>query len=288
MPITKIAPNNVDDLLVGGSIEPPVQDDSVKPEHPERDEPASKSNESESDDNQHLDEEKSPVGDKKSPEKSESSHSDEIDEYGNEVEKPRTYTEEEVNKMMRDRVKRGNLNQDQQQQVKQASSEFKFDENSNEDWQAQLDRYIDHRLDTRELKITAKHHQEREAQASAEFEAKFATGMNKYKDFQDVMMDKPITDAMVMATRAMKDPAAFLYSAAKNHSKELEKISKIPDALAQAAEIGKLEERMRKSKNITRASKPVNSDAGDMTDKIQRNPRDIDHLIEKHARSRRR
>ena len=64
---------------------------------------------------------------------------------------------------------------------------------------------------------------------------------------------------MTIASRAMKDPAAFFYAAAKRAPQELQRIAQIPDQYVQMVEIGKLEERMKQSKsgNATKAPKPL-------------------------------
>jgi hypothetical protein len=62
---------------------------------------------------------------------------------------------------------------------------------------------------------------------------------------------------MTLATRAMADPAAFLYAAAKRAPQDLERISKIRDPYAQMTEMGKLEERMRRNKPATQAPRPL-------------------------------
>jgi len=62
---------------------------------------------------------------------------------------------------------------------------------------------------------------------------------------------------MILATRAIQDPASFIYAAAKRHPQDLERISKIRDPWAQANEMGRLEERMRVAKPGTKAPNPL-------------------------------
>lgn len=213
---------------------------------------------------------------------------DSVDDYGNPKPESKMYTEEEVNerinKAIRDRLQRGN-NQQQQQPVQAAQQDFKYDESSDQSWEAQLETFVERTLEKVGQKQQAKALENKEAAIQAEFETKIHSGMSKFSDFVEVVGSKPITDAMTIATRSMKDPAAFLYAAAKTQAAELERISKIPDAYAQIAEIGRLEERMRKTKNATNAPKPLNKTAGDMSDKAA-NRSNVDDKIRQHAKTK--
>lgn len=201
----------------------------------------------------------------------------ETDEYGNKITKKqqKLYTEEEVNQRIRERLSRGKYAQEQQptqQQVQQAAQDFKADPASEESWEAQLESFVVNTVQ----KLGNKHQQEQqqaqqeqwqaqERQVQEQFQDKFTSGMAKYDDFGDVVGSKPITNGMMMATRSMNDPAAFIYTAAKQQPAELERISKINDPYQQAAEMGRLEERMRKARTVSRAPKPstrVKSDVG--------------------------
>jgi hypothetical protein len=62
---------------------------------------------------------------------------------------------------------------------------------------------------------------------------------------------------MTLALRGMNDPAAFIYAASKREPQEIERISKLRDPYARMVEMGKLEERMRRNKPITKAPKPL-------------------------------
>jgi hypothetical protein len=70
---------------------------------------------------------------------------------------------------------------------------------------------------------------------------------------------------MTIATRAMSDPAAFLYAAAKRHPTELQRISNISDPYVQMVEVGRLEERMRKNKPVSKAPRPLTQTREDAT-----------------------
>src|SRR6478609_8163505 len=153
-----------------------------------------------------------------------------IDEYGNPVEKPKTYTEEEVQRMIRDRLSRGRHAEQQpaQQQPQQKAAEgFTADPNSEESWEAQLEQFIEKTIDKRQTKQSEAQWRQQESARQAEFESKFSSGMNKYQDFHQVVSGKPITDSMMMATRNLENPAAFVYAASKMHAAELQRIASI-------------------------------------------------------------
>lgn len=185
----------------------------------------------------------------------------EVDDYGTKVGKPKMYTEEEVNRMMRERFKRGNHgeqpNQQQQQTLQNAAKDFTPDPNSADSWELQLEQFIEATNEKLARKRIEKEWKQKEEQSQADFEIKFTQGMGKYSDFQNVVANKPITEAMMLATRSMKDPAAFIYAACKQRPEELAAIAKMADPLAQAVEMGKLEERMKKARTLPSAPTPA-------------------------------
>lgn len=196
-----------------------------------------------------------------------------LDEYGNEKPKPRVYTEEEVNdrinKAVRDRLSRMKSNDQAmptQQQVQQAQQGFEYNPDSDQGWQQQLETFIEQTLTKVSQKHATRQQQEREHQAQTEFQDKFTQGMERFNDFREVVSSQPITDPMTYALRGMKDPAAFVYAASKRHPQELQRISQIGDPYAQMVEMGKLEERMRKTapskSNAPRPVQRLKEDAG--------------------------
>lgn len=210
---------------------------------------------------------------------------DETDEYGNSVPKPveKMYSEEEVQRMIRERLARGQHGQQAQQEAQK--EQFQYDENAEGTWEQQLETFVEKTLEKVTKKQADKQWQANETKKQQEFEDKFTTGMGKYKDFVAVVASQPITNAMMMATRSMKDPAAFIYAASKQHPKEIERIAQIPDAYQQSAEIGRLEERMRKARAVTKTPKPLSKNSSDVSDKV--NPRRaIDDLIRLDAKKR--
>jgi len=303
-----ITPNNVDDILVMGTPMPapevdnqaPVETADTNDDTPQYDDadikelkadnveqPEQKVGEPEDEVNPYVDEQKEEA---QSEVKAEAPA---VDEYGNETAKPRMYSEEDVQRMIRDRLSRGSVAQQQSaqqtQQVQQAAKDFQADPNSQDSWEVQLENFVEKTFNKMAQKQQQEQAQQIENQRRAEFDTKFTTGMSKYGDFVDVVKERPITDAMLMATRSLENPAAFIYAAAKLQGAELDRISKINDPYQQAAEMGRLEERMRKSKAVTKAPRLVKSDRTDIVEKPdpkKQENRNIDGLIEKHARSK--
>jgi hypothetical protein len=210
-----------------------------------------------------------------------------IDEYGNPVEKPRTYTEEEVQRMIRDRLSRGkHAEQPTQQQVQKDVEGFKADPASEDAWEVQLEQFIEKTIEKRQQKQTEAQWRQQQAQKQAEFETKFTSGMGKYQDFHQVVAGKPITDAMMMATRGMENPAAFIYAACKMKPSEINRIAAIIDPTEQMVEIGRLDAEMRKEHaRVSAAPKPVQAVKGDMPVK-QHNMPSIDARIHQYAKQK--
>ena len=210
------------------------------------------------------------------------------DEYGNPVEpsESKMYTEEEVNerinRAVRERLARMQKNDNlTPQQAQHAEQNFEYDPNAQGDWQQQLKQFVKQTYKETIQEEKTRAQQLREQQAQAEFEEKFAQSMGKFKDFREVVASQPITDAMTMATRSMNDPAAFLYAAIKRHPEELQRISRLSDPYAQMVEIGRLEERMKKSRPTTNAPRPISPTTGDghlSTHKDEKEP-SIEELI---------
>jgi hypothetical protein len=206
------------------------------------------------------------------------------DAYGNKVAPAKMYSEEEVQRMIRERLARGRQSQPEQTQVQEAAKDFKADPESEESWEAQLGNFVENKIAQIEEKKQQSLWKERENTTQQEFEEKFTTGMGKYGDFTNVVSGKPITSSMMMATRSMEDPAAFLYAACKQQPAEIERIAKMQDPYAQIAEMGRLEERMKKSRILTAAPKPAKRISGDTTTETPKYS--IDQLIATHAKDK--
>lgn len=281
------SPRNIDDLIHG--FTPPEQEKKEVepkevPEIPEDNEESYEEPEDRETESEHEEAAQEDAGEHDD----QGSDNDEVDDYGNKIPKSKLYTEEEVNKIMRDRFSRGsfaNNTPQQQAQLQQAAQGFEADPNSNETWETQLEGFIKETVTKIEREAKTQEWQQVENERQADFESKFSSGMNKYKDFQAVTQKMPITDSMMMAIRDFKDPAGFIYAASKMNPEELRKIANINDPYAQAAHIGRLEEKMRKAKNISKTAQPLQQTKGDMGSK-EKPKQSIDHKIIQHAKSK--
>ncbi len=199
----------------------------------------------------------------------------ELDDYGNEKPKQesKTYTEDEVNerinKAVRERLARLEKNQPQAS-APQDSQPMHADDNAS--WEQQLESFVEQAVGKMSQKQAQQQQAAREHQAQMEFESKFQSSMSKFSDFVQVVGSQPITDAMTVATRAMNDPAAFLYAASKRHAPELQRIANLPDQYAQMVEMGKLEERMKKSKPVSSAPRPLTQTRDDSSYRMKQEP----------------
>lgn len=260
---------NIDDLLTQGTS-------SLTPPTPESKSDLSEGIESPYHDSQqeesHDDYDKESASTSESEESQEDNHTKESkkeqDEYGNEKPKARTYTEEEVNerinKAVRDRLARGNQqNQSINQQAQEQSKDFEYNPESSESWESQLEKFVEKTISKLSHKQSQQVQREKEVAQQAEFEEKFSRGMSKFSDFREVVSSQPVTDAMTYALRGLNDPAAFIYAASKRFPQELERISKIADPIAQVMEMGGLEKSMRKSTQSTSAPKPISKSKED-------------------------
>ena len=177
------------------------------------------------------------------------------DEYGLEAEAEKLYTKaelnEQINRAMRERLARLERNnpppqQPMQQQQQAQSQGFQYDENSNLDWQQQLENFTMQVIDKRENMRAQQIQQAKEHQRMSEFEQKFKQGMDKFSDYHEVVGKFRIQDDMLMATEDINNPAALFYVAAKRMPEELSKICQIESPLARAAAIGRLDAKLRK------------------------------------------
>jgi hypothetical protein len=203
-----------------------------------------------------------------------------FDDYGNEKEdlseKMQKRLQRQAENMKRQheaemQALRQQLTIQQQKELQQATRNFESDPNSDQSWQDQLDAYI--RNAYVRIKQDEVREQEtlREQRIQADFEKRLVQGIERFADFREIITALPceISNPMTYATRSMEDPAAFLYAAAKRHPQELERIAKLADPVAQIAEMGRLEERMRKAKPTTQAPRPIGRQKEDslMTEK---------------------
>lgn len=291
--------SSIDDLLMGGGLM-----DAQEPQHNETNEPQHYDEghqedyqDSEPDSN---DSEPSDLGDEQ--DSNDSEQKPDYDEYGNEKQR--------MSKGMQDRLDRKdrkhqaeieqreqeiqNLRNQLQQQgasreVQKAAKDFEYNENADGDWYQQLTAVIKETVGSMTRDENERHRQQQEHAANREFEARFRNGMNRFDDFVEVVGGFEMTPAMTAGTRGMKDPAAFLYAAAKRNPQDLERIAKLKDPYAQIAEIGRLEERMIRNKPSTKAPRPLsrsNDDAGMPQPKKQDTGSSIEDLIAQHDKKK--
>lgn len=190
------------------------------------------------------------------------------DEYGNPKPKPRMYTEEEhkelVNKAVRERLERFERNQGKREEAP-AQQEQKQTHFHEKDLEAELEHFVEqtfNKMGQRQYEQQRQMQQERE---NNQFREKFQSGMNRFDDFEKVVGSQPISDYMAESLKGVDDPSAFIYAASKNHSDELSRISRLPSPYQQIIEMGKLEERMKRSQSGTRAPKPATRLSDDST-----------------------
>ena len=224
---------------------------------------------------------KEPEPDKGSEEKTSDeplNSDDSVDEYGNTITKDRVYTQDEVNRMIRERLARA---KQPDQPVVQPQAEQPPTDGDSEDWRTQLHSEIKQVVAQEKQSEQQKAWEAKQHADQAEYEEKFTQSVAKYADFESVVAGKPITAPMMLATKSMQDPAAFIYAVCKAQPAELERIAKIPDQYVQIAEMAKLEERMKRPKITTNTPKPSRKISGDASSEMPKHS--IDQLIASHA-----
>lgn len=245
--------NNIDDLLLNLNKEKESSAD-IEPEAENFNATESEESSVESDYQERAPESEDVVSD-------ESDESDE-DEYGNKVSKEqehakpteRYYTQAEVQQMMQERLER---------QARNMQKQALDNDSDAPDFQQQLKAMIENAVTEVHQKNVARQQQEIEARRQYEFEEKFRRGATRFKDFNSVVADKPISDYMLQATSGMNDPSGFIYAACKRAPEEIERISKIENPYAQVVEIAKLESKLKSGKATTKAPRPIKSTRGD-------------------------
>lgn len=283
--------SSIDDLLMTGGISKPTAPEASHKEH--EDMPENSYDEPEE---SHGDDTSDPEDNREPEDEPEEEHKKqpEIDDYGNAKTASKTYTEEEVNerinKAIRERLARGNHQPQQpsEQQVAQQVQGFEYNPDSSESWEGQLEKFVERTVSKIGQKQVQQQQRAQDEQYQAEFEDKFNRGMSRFSDFREVVASQPVTDPMTYALRGLSDPAAFIYAASKRHPQELSRISQIADPSVQIMEMGRLEERMRKTSAGTKAPKPVSRSREDASLPIQNKKKEpsIEDLIA-HADAKR-
>lgn len=213
---------------------------------------------------------------------------DEADEYGNKPEPENEAIRERLTRQARKHeaemaALRAQLSTQQAQQVQEAAQGFEYNPDASGDWQQQLASFVKQTVNNMSSEREHEKQRVREAQAQMEFESKFRDDVQRFPDFEEAIMGigADISDPMVHATRSMKNPAAFLYAAAKRAPAELQRIAKIEDPYAQIAAVGALEVTLRQTKPATKAPKPIGRapDDGVMALKSEKREETIEDLI---------
>lgn len=231
----------------------------------------------------------------KKSEESDENDSD-LDEYGNPKERMSKGMKERLERKdkqyqreieQRDRelqaLRQQLANQGASKEVQQAVKDFKYDPNDEVSWEQQLSDFVKATVTNMHTEQQQQQRQFQEQQQERQFKEKFVKGMERFSDFREVVGSQPMDDAMTLALRGMSDPAAFIYAASKRNPQEIERISKLPDPYARMVEMGKLEERMRRAKPVTKTPRPLGKTREDTSVKVKPKEKDTtgDDLLAK-------
>lgn len=281
---------NIDSILMEQMASQSVNSDSVLVEQNQDVSSTEESNSSEDLDStssslpetEHTDQEKEV---EKNTENQDKSQDHSIDEYGNPVEKKRLYTEEEMQQRIKERLSRVKNYKQVSSQEEPKYKENTSEEPSEENWMDQLKNVVRSTIEEENTRIAEEQWRAKELIKQMEFEEKFGYGKSKYDDFNKVVAGKPITDTMLMATRNLENPAAFIYAVSKLHPQELDRISR-EDPYTQAVEIGRLHEKMVKArKTVSNSPVPIETPKGDIGQKLNNTP-SIESRIDSYAKQK--
>lgn len=289
--------SNIDDLLMGQKTnEHPETPENMALDYNDNNEVEQEAPESNQDEYDIL----KPNNDEESQaeqEQEQTEETPETDEYGNET--------PPENDVIRERLARqakryeaelaalkAQLNQAEIKKLEKATQGFEYNPNDEGNWQQQLAEFVKQTVTNMTVEQQQKQRQQQEMQAQVEFEAKFRDDMQRFPDFQETIvgLGVDIPDPIVYATRSMKNPAAFLYAAAKREPETLAKIAKLSDPYAQIAAIGALDERLKKTRPQTQSPRPISRVPEDGTVKVkpkQKEEESIEELIAKADAKRR-
>ena len=291
--------NNIDDFLAANAAtsatsatsatpEPkavekdpePKADDDYSADYAEVGESGEPESEPDDDNEYGSDEEPSDDSEESKPEP-------DYDDYGNEVPPPKTYSEDEVNERInaavRDRLARQEKSAQQQPESQPQAQQAE----GGEQWQEELETFIDQTISKRDQKSQQMAAQQQEAREFAEFEAKFVSGARKFTDYDKVVGSLNIPNNMVNAARGLNQPGEFFYAAAKRAPEELDRIKKIANPYVQAAELGALNASLKKQKSSTKAPKPIRRGREDMSiPKKESKGSSIDDLLQQADQQR--
>lgn len=175
-------------------------------------------------------------------------------------------------------------------QIQNAADNFEYDSENPDDWQSQLRQFIKQTLvieekekERQQQEAVSRQKQAEQEREVQEFRGKFQQGMERFEDFVEVVDGQPLDSAMTAALQGIKDPAAFVYAAAKRMPQELERISKMKSPHDRYAEMIRLEQKMRTNKPMTKTPRPLGRTKEDATIPVQQKKREetIEDLIAK-------
>jgi len=253
---------NIDDLLTGAKTEtqPAAPENRYEEEYikTEQEEESSEPQSSEE-----VIEQEAPQENSESEDLQAEESTQELDDYGNKKEPENKAMRERLARQARkyeseiDALRKELEQRNAPQSVQKAAQDFKYDANEEGDWQQQLASFVKQTVSHMQQEEQSARNRQIEQEAYRAFERKFTEGMDRFDDFHEVVANQPIDDAMTLALRALDDPSAFIYAASKRMPEELTRISKLKDPYARMVEMGRLEERMRKSRASTKAPSPL-------------------------------
>ena len=188
----------------------------------------------------------------------------------------------------KNRVQQQYQGQEPQQQPEQVQQQYQPQEvDQSGDWEAQLNQYIDQRMAEKQQQVESQQRAQQEQLESMQHQEKFMQGASRYPDFNNVVGNPNlnISQEMFNASRMMPDSSAFFYAAAKTNPSELNRIGMLKSPMAMAAEMARLDERMRQpTQRQSSTPSPMSNDKGDMTHKKGvTHSRAVDSLIKSHA-----
>ena len=207
------------------------------------------------------------------------------DEYGNDLPKEeRMFKQSEVERMMQERLERDRRNRPTEK-LNPPEPEPTYEEPNAQpgDWQEELNQFVNQAVTRREQELKEKQWREEAFKEQQKFENKFNQGMLKYNDFQEVVapIAPLLNENLAQGLHGIENPAAFIYTIAKHHQGEFEKISKMNNPIQQIAALGALEATIKKNKNMgSNAPKPIDREKGDYSSKSSE-PRtnSVDHIL---------
>jgi len=223
----------------------------------------------------------------------ESSQDGEID-YGlnhDEENNEKVFTKKEfneaLNKKIRERFERMERNRQQFQPQESPKQQYQEQNQYNQqqadpenvNWEEQLYGLIDKRVEATARRTQEQAERARQQQEEFEYAQRLSMAREKYSDFDEVVERAPISKSMLDAMRGHPQPGDVFYAAALKAPKELERIAQLRDPFQQAAEMGRLELKLRQTRKTTEAPKPLTRQTSDTDLSYKDKPKSLDDLI---------